>query len=65
MIIPPEFDEAVLFYRSLLGLAPHESLELAAPQGLVRSRAMTNIGDRPFSISSCSQRRSPFCSAPF
>jgi 4-hydroxyphenylpyruvate dioxygenase len=39
------FDEAVLFYRSLLGLAPHESLELAAPQGLVRSRAMTNNDD--------------------
>jgi 4-hydroxyphenylpyruvate dioxygenase len=36
------FDEAVLFYRSVLGLAPRESLELAAPQGLLRSRAMTN-----------------------
>jgi len=36
------FDEAVLFYRSLLGLAPRESLELAAPHGLVRSRAVSN-----------------------
>ena len=35
------FDEAALFYRSLLGLEPHESLELAAPDGLVRSRAVT------------------------
>ncbi len=36
------FDEAVLFYRSVLGLEPLESLELAAPQGLVRSRAVTS-----------------------
>ncbi|MFZ0040813.1 MAG: TIM barrel protein [Solirubrobacteraceae bacterium] len=36
------FDEAVLFYRSVLGLEPLESLELAAPQGLIRSRAVTN-----------------------
>lgn len=33
------FDEAGLFYRSLLGLTPSESTELAAPDGLVRSRA--------------------------
>ncbi len=37
------FDEAVLFYRSVLGLEPLESLELAAPSGLVRSRAVTNV----------------------
>ncbi len=36
------FDEAVLFYRSVLGLEPLESLELAAPTGLVRSRAVTD-----------------------
>jgi 4-hydroxyphenylpyruvate dioxygenase len=36
------FDEAALFYRSVLGLQPLESLELAAPSGLVRSRAVTN-----------------------
>lgn len=35
------FDEAALFYRSVLGLRPLESLELAAPNGLVRSRAVT------------------------
>ena len=36
------FDEAVLFYRSVLGLEPRESLELAAPDGLVRSRAVSS-----------------------
>jgi 4-hydroxyphenylpyruvate dioxygenase len=36
------FDEAVLFYRSVLALEPRESLELAAPDGLIRSRAVTN-----------------------
>jgi 4-hydroxyphenylpyruvate dioxygenase len=36
------FDEASLFYRSVLGLEPRESQELAAPYGLVRSRAVTN-----------------------
>jgi 4-hydroxyphenylpyruvate dioxygenase len=35
------FDEAALFYRSVLGLEPLEALELAAPTGLVRSRAVT------------------------
>jgi 4-hydroxyphenylpyruvate dioxygenase len=35
------FDEAVLFYRSVLGLEPDEDLELAAPDGLVRSRAVS------------------------
>src|SRR3954471_2608055 len=34
------FHQAVLFYRSVLGLDPRESLELAAPDGLVRSRAV-------------------------
>jgi 4-hydroxyphenylpyruvate dioxygenase len=36
------FDEAVLFYRSVLALNPRESLELAAPDGLIRSRALSN-----------------------
>ena len=36
------FDEATLFYRSVLGLEPHDSVELAAPAGLVRSRAVTS-----------------------
>jgi 4-hydroxyphenylpyruvate dioxygenase len=35
-------DEAALFYRSVLGLEPHDSVELAAPTGLVRSRAVTS-----------------------
>ena len=34
------FDEASLFYRSVLGLRPDESLELADPYGLLRSRAV-------------------------
>src|SRR4051794_27903702 len=34
------YDEAVLFYRSVLGLRPREGVELAAPDGLVRSRAV-------------------------
>jgi 4-hydroxyphenylpyruvate dioxygenase len=36
------FDEAGLFYRSVLGLEPAASAELAAPGGLVRSRALAN-----------------------
>ncbi|MET9514483.1 TIM barrel protein [Streptomyces sp. NPDC002994] len=36
------FDEATLFYRSVLGLRPHESVEMADPYGLLRSRAMSN-----------------------
>jgi 4-hydroxyphenylpyruvate dioxygenase len=34
-------DEASLFYRSVLGLRPHESLELPDPFGLLRSRAVS------------------------
>lgn len=36
------FDEAALFYRGVLGLRPHESLELADPYGLLRSRAVSS-----------------------
>ncbi|WP_445516584.1 bifunctional sugar phosphate isomerase/epimerase/4-hydroxyphenylpyruvate dioxygenase family protein [Streptomyces sp. NEAU-174] len=36
------FDEASLFYRAVLGLRPHESLELADPYGLLRSRAVSS-----------------------
>jgi 4-hydroxyphenylpyruvate dioxygenase len=35
------FDEAGLFYRSVLGLEPETVTEYAAPFGLVRSRAVT------------------------
>ncbi|MDG4859649.1 VOC family protein, partial [Streptomyces sp. T-3] len=35
------FDEAALFYRSVLGLRPDDSLDLADPYGLFRSRAMS------------------------
>jgi 3-dehydroshikimate dehydratase len=36
------FDEAGLFYRSVLDLQPAASAEIAAPGGLVRSRALAN-----------------------
>ena len=36
------FDEAALFYRSVLGLELEDGAELAAPDGLVRSRAARN-----------------------
>lgn len=36
------FDEAALFYRSVLDLSPHESHEVASPDGIIRSRA---VGD--------------------
>ena len=35
------FDEAGLFYRAVLGLAPQAVTEFAAPFGLVRTRAVT------------------------
>jgi 3-dehydroshikimate dehydratase len=35
------FHESVLFYRSLLGLVPRDSQELASPNGLIRSQALT------------------------
>ena len=36
------FDEAGLFYRAVLGLEPDGVVEVAAPFGLVRTRAVTN-----------------------
>ncbi|MEV0778295.1 TIM barrel protein [Streptomyces sp. NPDC050428] len=57
------FDAAVLFHRSVLGLRPHDSFDVADPYGLLRSRAMTNdtgtvrmvlniarLGDRELSL---------------
>ncbi|HEY2224508.1 sugar phosphate isomerase/epimerase and 4-hydroxyphenylpyruvate domain-containing protein [Actinomycetospora sp.] len=41
-----QFDEATLFYRSVLGLEPASSAEFAAPFGLVRSRAMADADRR-------------------
>ncbi|MER6073804.1 TIM barrel protein [Streptomyces sp. NPDC001817] len=35
------FDEATLFHRSVLGLTAQESVDLADPYGLMRSRAVT------------------------
>ncbi|GAA3849166.1 sugar phosphate isomerase/epimerase and 4-hydroxyphenylpyruvate domain-containing protein [Streptomyces coacervatus] len=36
------FDEATLFHRSVLGLAAQESVDVADPYGLLRSRAVTD-----------------------
>jgi 4-hydroxyphenylpyruvate dioxygenase len=38
------FDEAALFYRSLLGLVTQHASEVAAPFGLVRNRAIADPG---------------------
>jgi 3-dehydroshikimate dehydratase len=38
------FDEAALFYRSLLGMHDQASEEVASPYGLVRSRAVRSAG---------------------
>jgi 4-hydroxyphenylpyruvate dioxygenase len=40
------FDEAVLFYRSVLGLELEDGAELVAPDGLVRSRAARSTDGR-------------------
>jgi 4-hydroxyphenylpyruvate dioxygenase len=37
-----DFDEAALFYRSVLGLDATETVELAAPFGLIRSRTASD-----------------------
>ncbi|GAB3426830.1 TIM barrel protein [Flindersiella endophytica] len=37
-----DFDQAVLFYRSVLGLRPDPASEIPAPFGLIRSRAATD-----------------------
>ncbi|GAB2761407.1 sugar phosphate isomerase/epimerase and 4-hydroxyphenylpyruvate domain-containing protein [Salinifilum aidingensis] len=39
------FDEATLFYRSLMGLRPDPLIEYAAPFGMVRSRGMRDPAD--------------------
>jgi 4-hydroxyphenylpyruvate dioxygenase len=40
------FDEAALFYRAVLGLAPADDTEFAAPFGLVRGRAVSDPSGR-------------------
>jgi 4-hydroxyphenylpyruvate dioxygenase len=40
------FDEAALFFRSILGLEPHESEDLAGPDGLLRSRSASDPSGR-------------------
>ncbi|NEA98346.1 sugar phosphate isomerase/epimerase and 4-hydroxyphenylpyruvate domain-containing protein [Streptomyces sp. SID13726] len=41
------FDESVLFHRTVLGLSPHDTVELADPYGLFRSRALSASADGP------------------
>jgi len=41
-----DFDQATLFYRTVLGLEPQAAMELAAPYGLIRSRAVTDRDHR-------------------
>jgi 4-hydroxyphenylpyruvate dioxygenase-like putative hemolysin/sugar phosphate isomerase/epimerase len=41
-----DFDQAALFYRSVLGLLPAEPAEITAPFGLIRSWSATDPGDR-------------------
>lgn len=40
------FDEAALFYRSVLGLEPHASEDVAGPDGLLRSRSVSDRSGR-------------------
>ncbi|MFJ2607113.1 bifunctional sugar phosphate isomerase/epimerase/4-hydroxyphenylpyruvate dioxygenase family protein [Streptomyces sp. NPDC087425] len=40
------FDEAALFHRSVLGLRAQESVDVADPYGLLRSRAVTDTEER-------------------
>jgi 4-hydroxyphenylpyruvate dioxygenase len=39
-----DFNRAMLFYRSVLGLEPDPDTEFAAPFGLIRSQALTDAG---------------------
>ncbi|MEH1167761.1 TIM barrel protein [Micromonospora sp. CPCC 205539] len=41
-----DFDEAAIFYRTVLGLHAGEATEIAAPFGLIRSRAATDHRQR-------------------
>jgi sugar phosphate isomerase/epimerase/4-hydroxyphenylpyruvate dioxygenase-like putative hemolysin len=41
-----DFDETTLFYRAVLGLRAGETTEIAAPFGLIRSRAAADPTDR-------------------
>ena len=47
------FDEAALFYRSVLGLQPRDSQDLAAPDGLLRSRSASDPAAACASRSRC------------
>ncbi|TXS47907.1 bifunctional sugar phosphate isomerase/epimerase/4-hydroxyphenylpyruvate dioxygenase family protein [Streptomyces sp. OR43] len=40
-----QYDEALLFYRSVIGLRPHDGVDVSDPYGLRRSRAVSNEGE--------------------
>ncbi|WLQ52004.1 TIM barrel protein [Streptomyces poriferorum] len=40
-----QYDEALLFYRSVIGLRPHGGVDVSDPYGLRRSRAVSNQDD--------------------
>ncbi|WP_285571878.1 sugar phosphate isomerase/epimerase and 4-hydroxyphenylpyruvate domain-containing protein [Streptomyces sp. RTGN2] len=40
-----QYDEALLFYRSVVGLRPHDGVDVSDPYGLRRSRAVSNQDD--------------------
>ncbi|WP_328615880.1 TIM barrel protein [Amycolatopsis sp. NBC_00355] len=56
------FDEAALFYRSVLGLTPSPVVEFAAPFGLVRSRGVT-AGNVRLTLDSALVRRGEWAPA--
>ena len=41
-----DFDQVALFYKSVLGLRSDPTVELAAPFGLIRSRAASDPAQR-------------------
>ena len=58
------FDEAGLFYRSLLDLEGAAAAELAAPHGLVRSRALASADRRARIGSTCRRWRARSAARP-
>ncbi len=58
------YDEAILFYRSVLGLHPRPPVEFAAPFGLVRSRMVVDRAESVrIALDSAVLRRGPWAPA--
>jgi 4-hydroxyphenylpyruvate dioxygenase-like putative hemolysin/sugar phosphate isomerase/epimerase len=59
-----DFDETALFYRSVLGLRATDTIELAAPFGLIRSRAATDpTGNVRITLNAAQLRRGDWAPA--